>query len=50
MKRIVRNKKESIKAVRKLITTSGERWRGSPQLRRWPGACCCYPPSSFWEY
>jgi hypothetical protein len=50
-KRIVRNKRESIKAVKKLtVTTSGERRRGSLRLRRWPGACCCYLPSSFWEY
>jgi hypothetical protein len=32
------------------ITTSGERQRGLPQLRRWPCACCCCLPSSFWEY
>jgi hypothetical protein len=39
------------KAVKKLtITTSGERQRGSLQPRRWPGAWCCYLPSSFWKY
>jgi hypothetical protein len=51
MKRIVRNKKESVKAVKRLtITTSGEQRRGFPQLRRWPGAFCCCLPLSFWEY
>jgi hypothetical protein len=32
------------------ITTFGERQRGSLQPRRWPGACCCCLPWSFWEY
>jgi hypothetical protein len=51
MKRIVRNKRESIKVVKKMtITTSGGCRRGSPRLRRWPCACCCCLPSSFWEY
>jgi hypothetical protein len=37
--------------VKKLmITTSGERRRGSPRLCRWPCACCCCLPSSFWGY
>jgi hypothetical protein len=50
-KRIVRNKRKSIKSVRKLtITTSGERQRGSPRLRRWPGACCCCLPLGFWGH
>jgi hypothetical protein len=30
-----------------MITASGERQRGSPQLRRWPDASCCCPPLSF---
>jgi hypothetical protein len=50
-KRIVRNKRKSRKAVKKLtITTSGERQRSSLQPRRWPGACCCCLPLGFWEY
>jgi hypothetical protein len=41
-----------MKSVKKLtIATSSEHRRGSPRLRRWPGACCCCClPSSFWEY
>jgi hypothetical protein len=39
------------KVVEKLmITASGESQRGFLQLHRWPDACCCYLPSSFWEY
>jgi hypothetical protein len=50
-KRIVRNKKKSIKVVKKLtITSSGERQRGSPRPRRWPGACCYCLPLGFWGH
>jgi hypothetical protein len=39
------------KAVKKLmITTSGQRQRGSLRPRRWPGAWCCCLPLGFWEY
>jgi hypothetical protein len=39
------------KAVKKLmVTASGECQHGFLRLRRWPGACCCCLPLSFWEY
>jgi hypothetical protein len=50
-KRIIRNKRDLERAVKKLtITTSGERQHGFLRPRRWPGACCCCLPWSFWEY
>jgi hypothetical protein len=30
-----------------MITASDESQRGSLQPRRWPGVCCCCPPSGF---